>query len=211
MVDRPGVIGLGQIGEQIVGHWVDDGHDVRVFDLDAEKIETMVEAGAVPADSSRDLAGHCDLTLILAGTGDDVEEIIFDDGVAEAASEGDVIAVASTVHPRRFREWATRMPDGIHLVDVPLTLEPFLPEREAVMFAGGPEDVIDEISSRTSQADSERYLRSKASGRSSPRDPSGPAMSAGSSPTRSYLPVRNPPASGEYGHTPSSRSAHTSR
>ena len=139
-----GVIGLGEMGGPIVEHWLDEGYEVHAFDLDEEKVAAVEDAGAEPADSMSDLADVCDLVLIVVGTGDQVEQVLFgEDGVGEGVSGGDVVVVSSTVHPERCVDWADRFPDGVSLVDAPIARGRAIEDRDALVFAGGPDDAVD--------------------------------------------------------------------
>jgi len=51
-----GVVGLGRMGRIVVERVLEAGHDVVVFDLEAEAREAAREAGATPADSLSGLA-----------------------------------------------------------------------------------------------------------------------------------------------------------
>jgi len=139
-----GVIGLGEMGGPIVRHWLDEGHEVHVFDVDDEKVAAAASAGAKPVDSVSALADACDLVLIVVGTGDQVERVLFgDDGVTDG-NAGDVV-VSSTVHPERCEDWADRFPDDAALVDAPVARGRAIERREALSFVGGPDAAIDRV------------------------------------------------------------------
>lgn len=141
-----GVIGLGEMGGPIVRHWLDEGYEVHAFDLDEEKVAAAAEAGAKPADSTSELADRCDVVLIVVGTGDQVEETLFgDDGVADGVGADDVVVISSTVHPERCVEWADRLPDGTSLVDAPIARGRSIEDRDALVFVGGPDDVVEQV------------------------------------------------------------------
>jgi len=53
-----GVIGLGRMGQIVVGRALDAGHDVTAFDLDPEAVATAADRGAEPAESVEDLAAR---------------------------------------------------------------------------------------------------------------------------------------------------------
>lgn len=141
-----GVIGLGEMGAPIVRHWLDEGYEVHAFDLDEEKVAAAAEAGAEPAESVPDLVDRCDVSLIVVGTGDQVEETLFgDDGVVDSVSEDDIIIVSSTVHPERCVDWLESLPDGTGLVDAPIARGRSIEDQDALVFAGGPDDVVEQV------------------------------------------------------------------
>lgn len=146
MPDTAGVIGLGEIGTPIVRHWVDEGFDVAAHDIDQEKVDHAVDLGADAAETSAELGSKADVILIVVGTGDQVEGVLFDDdGVTEGLSGDEIIIVSSTVHPRRPSEWADRLPDDVDLVDAPIARGKGIEERETTLFVGGEEAVVDGI------------------------------------------------------------------
>lgn len=143
MSDTLGVIGLGEMGGPIVRHWTTDGHDVHGFDLDDAKVEAAKQAGASAAASAADLGAACDVSLVVVGTGDQAEAALFSsDGVAEGTTAGDVVVISSTVHPERCVDWADRLPEGVALVDAPIARGRSIEERDALVFAGGPDDAV---------------------------------------------------------------------
>lgn len=146
MTATAGVIGLGEMGGEIVRHWTTDGYDVYGYDLDEAKCEDAADRGATIADSAANLAGSCEVTLIVVGTGDQVEAALFSsDGVSEGVDEGDVVVITSTVHPERCAEWADRLPEGVSLVDAPIARGRSIAERETTVFAGGDDEAIDKV------------------------------------------------------------------
>lgn len=146
MSETVGVIGLGEMGSEIVRHWNADGYEVYGYDLDESKRKVAARYGATIATSAMELADACDVTLVVVGTGDEVEAALFNsDGVSEGVVESDVVIVSSTVHPMRCVDWADRLPDGVSLVDAPIARGRSIDERETTVFAGGNNKAIDRI------------------------------------------------------------------
>lgn len=146
MGDQLGVIGLGEMGEAIVRHWLSDGYDVHVFDVDREKIDRLAKDGAVPATSPKDLAESCDIALVIVGFGDQVEAVLFDDsGIKAGIDPGDIVIISSTVHPERCAEWVERLPDQVSLVDAPIARGKEIEDRNALTFVGGTESAAERV------------------------------------------------------------------
>jgi 3-hydroxyisobutyrate dehydrogenase-like beta-hydroxyacid dehydrogenase len=146
MPDTAGVIGLGEMGTPIVRHWLDEGYDVAAFDIDQDKVDRAADLGADTAETPAELGSKADVILIIVGTGDQVEGVLFDeDGVTEGLSGDEIIVVSSTVHPRRPGEWTDRLPDGVDLVDAPIARGRGIEERETTLFVGGEEAVVEGI------------------------------------------------------------------
>jgi 3-hydroxyisobutyrate dehydrogenase len=146
MSETIGVIGLGEMGGEIVRHWVTDGYEVYGYDLDESKCDEAAEMGATIPESAADLADRCDVTLVMVGTGDQVDAALFSsDGVNEGVDDGDVVIVSSTVHPVRCSEWSERLADGVSLVDAPIARGRSIAERDTMVFAGGEDKVIKHV------------------------------------------------------------------
>lgn len=139
-----GVIGLGEMGTPISWHWLSDGFDVHVYDIDDEKVANLESGGAQSAGSPQEVAEQCDVTLILVGTGEQVAEVITgDDGVAKGLTEGDIVVVSSTVHPDRMSELGEQLPDGAHILDAPFGRGRYIEDRDTVVFVGGDDEAFE--------------------------------------------------------------------
>jgi 3-hydroxyisobutyrate dehydrogenase len=58
---RIGYLGLGSMGAPMARNLAAAGHDLLVYDLDASRVENLVENGARAADSGEQLAGEVDV------------------------------------------------------------------------------------------------------------------------------------------------------
>jgi 3-hydroxyisobutyrate dehydrogenase len=79
MSSRIGWIGLGRMGEAMVGRLTRAGHDVAVWNRTAAKAEPLVAAGASLAVRRQDLAA-CDMVFTMVSTTDDLKQVLFDEG-----------------------------------------------------------------------------------------------------------------------------------
>ena len=61
---RLGFIGVGNMGGPMAAHVVGAGHDVGVFDLRAESVDPLEEAGARRASSPADAADGAEAVLL---------------------------------------------------------------------------------------------------------------------------------------------------
>ena len=99
MVRTIGVIGLGNIGGRMTKVLLVN-FEVVVFDIDAARIETLVEAGASGADSCADVGQRADVTLLSLPHNSALEAATLgDNGVVEGLGENDVLIDTSTVSP----------------------------------------------------------------------------------------------------------------
>ncbi len=79
MSSRIGWIGLGRMGEAMVGRLTRAGHDVTVWNRTASKAEPLVAGGATLAASRQDLAA-CDMVFTMISTTDDLKQVLFGEG-----------------------------------------------------------------------------------------------------------------------------------
>ncbi len=115
-------IGLGNMGAPMAGHLVDAGHDVAVFDLVDERVHAVATRGARAAASPADAAAGAEVVGIAVMDGGQVEAAVLGaDGVLAGAGTGAVVAVHSTVHPSTVRRLAAAAPDGIAVLDAPIS------------------------------------------------------------------------------------------
>ena len=122
-MESVGIIGLGLIGGTLARRLVKNGDAPVVFDLRPEAVDSAVEAGAIGARSSRELAERCDLVFVCVQTDDQcVAAVSGDEGLLEGARPGTCISVLSTVLPSSIVSLAALAADrGVDLVDTPVT------------------------------------------------------------------------------------------
>jgi 3-hydroxyisobutyrate dehydrogenase-like beta-hydroxyacid dehydrogenase len=107
-----GFIGLGHLGGAMAEKLVEHGHDPLVFDIDDAAVDTLVAAGARPADSARDLADRSDIVFLCLPSPTIVERIVLgEDGISGAMSAGDVLIDTTTSEPETTRRIQARLED----------------------------------------------------------------------------------------------------
>ena len=114
-----GYIGLGKMGAPMAKRWVDWPDGVTVFDVRAEAMTPLAEAGASLADSVADVAA-ADIISVTVLDDAQVREVVGE--LAANAKPGTVIAIHSTISPETAVELAEQLePQGIHVVDAPVS------------------------------------------------------------------------------------------
>ena len=117
-MSRIGVIGLGNIGGAIATNVVADGHDVVVYDADAERAAAV--EGAVAGSSIADVAAASEITITSLPTPEVVAEVA--ETWAAAAAAGSILLDLSTSDPASNRALAQQLAgSGHHFVEAPLT------------------------------------------------------------------------------------------
>jgi 3-hydroxyisobutyrate dehydrogenase-like beta-hydroxyacid dehydrogenase len=114
-----GYIGLGKMGAPMAKRWVDWPGGLTVYDVRAEAMTPLAEAGATLADSVADVAA-ADIISVTVLNDEQVRDVVGE--LAAHAKPGTVIAIHSTISPDTAAELAEQLqPQGIHVVDAPVT------------------------------------------------------------------------------------------
>ena len=143
---KVGFIGLGNMGNPMAASLLRAGHALRVHDLEQEKADNLLDAGASWASSPREAASDADAVLTSLPGPAAVEKVVLgEDGVFEGLASDTVFIDTSTGEPelirRIAREGAAR---GIDVLDAPVSGGVF-GARDATLtvFVGGPQAVFD--------------------------------------------------------------------
>jgi len=145
---RIGYIGVGLMGRPMVERLLDSGHAVTVWNRSRDKLNPVVERGAVAAETPAQLAAECDFVFLCLMNAEAVEAVVFGlDGVAQA-SEPKILVDFSTLHPETSRQFASRLKNanGMGWVDAPVSGG--VPGAEAgtlAIMAGGEEADIETV------------------------------------------------------------------
>lgn len=138
------LIGAGVMGNAIGSRLLETGHDLRVFDLDAEKVNAMVVRGAKPATSAADAARDVQFVFLSLNSAAIVRAAVFGEaGVAEGASSGSIIIDMSSIDPPSTRTLAEEAAiHGLRWLDCPLSggAPKALIGQLTVMAGGEPQD-----------------------------------------------------------------------
>jgi 3-hydroxyisobutyrate dehydrogenase-like beta-hydroxyacid dehydrogenase len=117
---RYGFIGLGSMGVPMASHLADWPGGLTVFDVRAEAMDPLVEAGALAASSVREVGERSDIVSL----------VVLDDGqvtsvtqqLFEVMSSGSIIVVHSTIRPETAERLAAEgEPRGIAVADAPVS------------------------------------------------------------------------------------------
>jgi len=139
-----GYIGLGNMGTPMAKRLVDWPSGVTVFDVRAEAMTPLAEAGATLADSVADVA-TADIISVTVLNDEQVREVVAE--LADHAKPGTVIAIHSTISPDTAVELAEELaPQGIHIVDAPVSGGGGAAENgELAVMVGAERDVYERI------------------------------------------------------------------
>ena len=122
-IRRVGLIGLGKMGLPIGRHLVQKGFAVTGYDVTLAALKAAATAGMQAVNSPKAVAATSELVMIVVGFDSEVEAVIFgENGVLAGASDGTIVAIASTIAPHTIQRIAARLPASpkIALLDIPL-------------------------------------------------------------------------------------------
>ena len=143
---KVGFIGLGTMGASMAYNCLQGGNEMVVHDIRRESATQHLEAGAVWADSPREVAESTEIVFTSLPGPVEVEAVgMGEDGILEGMSEGKVYFDLSTSTPtliRRIHEEAAAR--GIHVLDAPVSGGPRgAASRNLAIWVGGDKEVFD--------------------------------------------------------------------
>ena len=120
---RVAVIGLGAMGMGTARALVDAGFSVTGCDVSPAAREQFADAGGRTASTPAEAARGASVVLLIVVNADQVEQVIFgDDGLVHAALEDDAVVLQNaTVPPAFARSLPGRLPDGVEILDAPIS------------------------------------------------------------------------------------------
>lgn len=118
-----GVIGLGRMGSRMAENLLESGFNVIGYDVRAEPIKHLCEAGGEGASSIGGVLKDVDVVLTSLPDPDAVEEVFCSDGgILETARDGLTVIETSTSRPETTRALAdVGQDEGIQIVDAPVS------------------------------------------------------------------------------------------
>ncbi|KLO26811.1 NAD(P)-dependent oxidoreductase [Mycobacterium haemophilum] len=119
---RLGYIGLGNMGAPMATRLLDWPGGLTVFDVRAEAMAPLVDAGATAATALSDVAA-ADIISVTVLDDEQVREVITGEGgLTSNTKPGTIIAIHSTISDTTAVDLARELkPQGIHIVDAPVS------------------------------------------------------------------------------------------
>jgi 3-hydroxyisobutyrate dehydrogenase len=115
------VLGLGAMGLPMATR-LTSRLTVHGFDIAEPRLALAAEAGVLTYDSARNAVDGADAVLLAVRNAAQLEQVLFDDGVAEAMRPGSVVILGSTVGTDTIPDIVERLATfGVDLVDAPLS------------------------------------------------------------------------------------------
>ena len=115
-------LGTGLMGAPMVRRLLAAGHDVTVWNRDADKARPLQDEGARVAADAADAVRDAQVVFTMLSDGSAVAQVLFERGVADAMAMGAVLVDTSSIAPPMARDHAQRLSDrGIDHVDCPVS------------------------------------------------------------------------------------------
>src|SRR5437667_5778035 len=123
MTASVGFIGVGNMGNPMAGNVLKQGFPMTVFDRHPPAMENLLEGGAKPATSAREVAERCDIVLTCLPASPDVEAAYLEPGgLVERARPGTILIDLSSVLPSTPRKIEPRAKErGAHFLEAPVS------------------------------------------------------------------------------------------
>lgn len=115
------IIGLGAMGYPVAEHLINHGFELYTVVRSERSRKKAQELGICVVDAYRDLAGYTDRILMFVSNYAQCEECLLGSEGALSAMERGTIILASTVSPDSAAQLAAACPEGVHLVDAPVS------------------------------------------------------------------------------------------
>lgn len=135
-----GMVGLGKMGNPMARLLASKGFVTVGYDPSQAACKASAAHGVTIAQSPLELAGRCDLAIVVAAFEHQVEDALFGkNGIVEGANKGLIVGIASTISPKGMRDMGQRLAEkGIIPLDIPLCRgEPFAEAGTLLIIGGG--------------------------------------------------------------------------
>ncbi|MEQ8441898.1 MAG: 3-hydroxyisobutyrate dehydrogenase [Alphaproteobacteria bacterium] len=138
-----GFIGVGNMGGPMARNLVAAGHDVTVFDLSAELVQAVAQAGAHAADTAADAVRDAECVVTMLPAGKHVREV-YTSSILGTAPSGAILIDCSTIDVETTRDVASAASEAGHpMIDAPVSGGVGGAEAGTLTFmVGGPDDAF---------------------------------------------------------------------
>lgn len=143
-----GFIGLGIMGKPMAKNLIAAGHELLVYDMVKESMDTVTAAGAAPAVNAAAVAAACPVVITMLPNSPHVLEAVCGaGGVLEGAQAGTILVDMSSIAPGASREIEKACAaKGVRMIDAPVSGgEPKAVDGSLSIMVGGDRAVFEEV------------------------------------------------------------------
>jgi 3-hydroxyisobutyrate dehydrogenase len=117
-----GFIGIGLMGKPMCLRLLDAGFNVNIWNRSPEKLQAIIQAGAIAHDSIAELVKTSEVIILCLADTAVVESIVRND-IALVGTTGKMLIDLSSIHPENTRQLATLLNEkcGMDWVDAPVS------------------------------------------------------------------------------------------
>ncbi|MEY4756305.1 MAG: 2-(hydroxymethyl)glutarate dehydrogenase [Pseudomonadota bacterium] len=141
-----GLVGIGNMGFAMMQRLLQQGWPVRVFDVDAGRMQAAGALGAQLGTDAADVAAHCRHVLVAVVDAAQTEAVLAGpQGIYACARKGDVIFLCPTLSPLDVERAAAQcVARGLHLIDAPMSGGPARAQQgQMSLMLAAPEQVLE--------------------------------------------------------------------
>lgn len=119
---KVGFVGLGAMGLPMAENLLKRGAKVRGYDLRAQALDALAQAGGERAQTAADAARGADVLALMVVNAAQAETVLFEEGALEAMPVGATVLLMATCPPGAVQAIAERVTaSGRKLVDAPVS------------------------------------------------------------------------------------------
>ena len=144
--DVVGIAGCGAMGLPMAQRLADAGYEVWGHD-----VRPVGEFGEFANRMVGDAAGfseRCNIVISVVRDAAQTRALLFGEsqGIVKGLQPPDVLVISSTLSPRFIRHLSKELPQGLELVDAPMSGAPYRARSGTLSFMlGGPDDVLERL------------------------------------------------------------------
>lgn len=120
-MERIGFVGLGNMGGPMAARLAAAGYEVVAYDLNPHALARAAAAGCVTATSATECASSADILMTSLPRPDHVLSVMRDGGVLATLQPGSLWIDLTTNRRELVEELANEAPEGVSVVDCPVT------------------------------------------------------------------------------------------
>ena len=123
MMKTVGFIGLGLMGKPMAMNILKAGYPLFVWNRTRSKMDELITAGAIPAESPREVTEKSDVIITMVSDSPDVEEVVLGpSGIIEGAKPEKILIDMSTISPQVEKNIAKKLSEkGMRMLDAPVS------------------------------------------------------------------------------------------
>ena len=143
-----GFIGLGIMGRPMAANLIKNGYSLSVYNRSRVSMEALKALGAVPCNSSKEVAEKSEVIILMLPDTPDVEQVLFGEaGVSLGLKTGAIVIDMSSIAPMATRKFSEKLlAQGVEMLDAPVSGGQIGAENATLsIMVGGKPEVFDKV------------------------------------------------------------------